>query len=88
LEARVRHDFAPAAAKTVLGRLASLNPALAQNQSRERIQAAVVLLGEGDLGKFERAATLAEVDWRDALVAGGRANGDWPIRLDEELGPK
>jgi len=27
----------------------------------------------------------AETDWRDALVAGGLADDDWPDRLNEEL---
>jgi hypothetical protein len=86
LELRVRHDFPADGAGRALDRLASLRLALAEKQSLERIQAAVVLLGGGDAEKLERAAALAERDWRDVLVAAGLANGDWPARLDAELG--
>jgi hypothetical protein len=81
----VRRDFG-AAADAVLARLASLDPPLAGKQSRERIQAAIVLLAGGDPAELERAAALAEIDWRDVLVAAGLAHEDWPERLDAELG--
>jgi len=88
LEARVRSDFSsPAEAEAALRRLETLNLALAEKQSLERIQAAVVLLADGDPEKLERCARLAEVDWRDVLVFSGLGNGDWPARIDEELGP-
>jgi len=63
-----------------------MRPALAEKQSPERIQAAVIIIADGDVHRFERAVELAERDWRDVLVAGWLANGDWPGRLDEELG--
>jgi hypothetical protein len=84
-EARIRNDFAPAEAEAVLARLAGLKLALAEKQSLERIQAAVVVSARGDADRFERTAALAETDWRYALVAGGLANEDWRARLDEEL---
>ena len=87
LEARVRSDFSPAETDAALRRLEALNLALAEKQSLERIQAAVVLLADGDPEKLERCARLAEVDWRDVLVFSGLGNGDWPARIDEELGP-
>lgn len=34
------------------------------------------------------AIHLSRLDWRDALVAGGLADEDWPERLDKELGPR
>jgi hypothetical protein len=86
LEAKVRSDFAPASVEKVLDRLAALSLPLAENQSLERIQAAIVLLTAGDSERLEQVALLAEVDWRDVLVAAGLANGDWPARLDEKLG--
>ena len=88
LEARVRRDFAPETADAVLARLTTLRLARAEKQSLERIQAAVVLGSNGDFARFERVAALAERDWRDALVSGGLAHGDWPGRLDELLGPR
>jgi hypothetical protein len=85
LELRVRRDFAGDAAEVVLQRLAALRPPMAEKQSIERIQAAVVLLAHGELDSFEHAAERAEIDWRDVLVWSGLA-GNWRGRLDEELG--
>jgi hypothetical protein len=52
----------------------------------ERVQAAVLLCGRGDLGRLRDAAAVAERDWRDVLVGAGLAGEDWPSRLDAELG--
>jgi hypothetical protein len=85
LERKVRGDFPGDSADVVLLRLDSLRLALAEKQSLERIQAAVVLLAGGDLEKLEWAATRAELDWRDVLVWSGLGSS-WKARLDEELG--
>jgi hypothetical protein len=69
----------------VLERLKTLKLPLAERQSVERIQAAVVLIGAGDTERFRRAADLAEKDWRDVLVWSGLDAG-WEARLDDELG--
>lgn len=37
----------------------------------ERIRFAVLKLSGGDLAELERAVQIAQVDWRDALVAAG-----------------
>jgi hypothetical protein len=81
----VRNDFSAAAAEAALRRLGALNLALAEEQSSERIQAAIVLLARGDPVKFDYAAELAEADWRDVLVFSGLGNEDWPARLEDEL---
>jgi hypothetical protein len=52
---------------------------------RERVQAAVVLRTDGDWDRFQDMLRLAQLDMRDALVAGGLANEDWPDRLDANL---
>jgi 5-phospho-D-xylono-1,4-lactonase len=87
LEARVRSDFSGAAAEDAVRRLGALKLALAEEQSSERIQAAIVLLAAGDPAKFDYNARLAETDWRDVLMFSGLGNEDWPARLDDELGP-
>ena len=86
VQARVRRDFPPAEAEAAIRRLEALRLALAENQSLERIQAAVVLLSDGDAGRLAHHARLAERDWRDLLVFSGLGNADWPARLDAELG--
>ena len=40
----------------------------------ERIQLAVLKLSHGDTEKFLAAAELAQLDWRDALMAAGFGN--------------
>jgi hypothetical protein len=52
----------------------------------ERIQAATLIRGMGDLGRIRDMRDLALQDWRDALAAADLANEDWPERLDAELG--
>jgi hypothetical protein len=87
LEAKVRDDFSADVAEGALRRLGALNLALAERQSRERIQTAIVLLASGDPDKFDYYAGLAEADLRDVLVFSGLADQDWPAKLDKELGP-
>jgi hypothetical protein len=83
----VRSDFSAVAAEDALRRLRALDLALAEEQSSERIQAAIVLLATGNPYKFEYYAKLAEADWRDVLVFSRLGNEGWPARLDNELGP-
>lgn len=83
----MRNDFSAAAVEDALRRLGGLNLGLAEEQSRERIQAAVVLLAAGDPDKLDYNARLAEADWRDVLVFSGLGDDDWPARLDDEFGP-
>jgi hypothetical protein len=91
LERRIRHDFpAPGSANgiiTALDRLPHEAGYDAEHLRSERIRAAIVLLADGDLSHFREAVELAKTDWRDLLVAAGLAHADWPLRLDEALGP-
>ena len=43
-------------------------------RSLERIRFAVLKLSNGDLGELRRAVEIAQIDWRDVLVAAGFAN--------------
>ena len=87
VEQRVRADFERDSIDPVLARLTALDlPLIDSADGRERIQAAVVLAARGRWSAFEQLAELAEVDWRDALVAAGLADEDWRERLDEQLG--
>jgi len=40
----------------------------------ERIQLAILKLSNGEVDKFLAAAELAQIDWRDALMAAGFGN--------------
>lgn len=92
LERRIRRDFpAPGSAEGVLMRLAELPDQTGYADAvlvSERVQAAIVLLAAGDVGRFKQAIDLARADWRDILVAAGLAEEDWPKKLDRELGPE
>ena len=89
LEARIRRDFERGSADEVLRELAELDlrpwRIWDSPDGRERIQAALVVPAHGKYPDFERRLALARVDWRDALVAAGLANGDWRQKLDEVL---
>jgi len=90
LERRIRRDFPePGSADGVLQLLAEL-PGRAgydpEALASERVQAAIVVLADGDVRRLRQAIDLASADWRDLLVAAGLAGGNWPDLLDQELG--
>ena len=84
LRAWIAGHFPPEDVEPVLSMLVELEYL---GEEIERIQAAVVLLSGGDSGRFLDAVALAQVDWRDLLVAAQLAHADWPARLDAALGP-
>jgi hypothetical protein len=54
----------------------------ADPEGLERIRFAVLKLSGGDLGKLQEAVRIAQIDWRDVLVAAGfghdpRAHEGW-----------
>jgi hypothetical protein len=58
-------------------------------QALERIRCAVLKLSEGSLGKMRKAVRIANVDWRDVLVAAGfghrvLAHLEWLEQEDED----
>jgi len=85
---RVRADFEPNAVTEVLEQLARIPESLplGDTQDPERMQAALVIPARGNLKAFLGLVSLANRDWRDALVGAGLGYGDWPERLDELLG--
>jgi hypothetical protein len=92
LRRRIEHDFpepgaAGAIEELVVDTVTALDLHGWDANATERIQAAIVLGGGGDLSGVRAMSDLARQDWRDALVASGLADGDWPERLDAELGP-
>ena len=82
LTRRVREDFG-ADAELVLSALTELSDVPGVN---ERVQAAVVKLARGDLGRLDVQLREVRIDWRDVLVAAGFAHEDWPERVDDYLG--
>jgi hypothetical protein len=88
LTRRIRRDFLPDLADTVIRQLTGLPAALPLcGQDAERIQASIVLTAQADYRRFLAAVQLAREDWRDVLVGSGLADDDWPERLTDALGP-
>jgi hypothetical protein len=85
LEQRIRADFPPDVAPTVIDHLTELDDVAYGGQDHERIQAALVLAAGGDWDRFLAQFHLVRLDWRDVLVAGGLADEDWPHKLIAEL---
>jgi hypothetical protein len=82
---RIGRDFSPGTEEKVKGCLADLDADAFGRQDPERIQASMVLASDRKWERFMRVFRLLTVDWRDLLVAGGLADGDWPALLNVEL---
>ncbi len=87
IDRHVRGSFDASEADLVLDALAEWRISYEPEPPSERLIAAVVFMAEGRLEGVDAAFRLAEQDWRDLLVAGDLAHGDWPERLDARLGP-
>ncbi|MEU4237332.1 hypothetical protein [Actinoplanes sp. NPDC026619] len=84
----VRRGFRPEEAEAILSLLTDAVPQEPGDSADgiERVQAAVVLLSDGDSQRFLEVLRMAQQDWRDVLVAAQLAHDDWPERLDAVLG--
>jgi hypothetical protein len=91
LAAKVERDFAEADRSGAIHTLERIDLGTWRStdtpEGRERVLAAVVVVAAGNDARLGWAATDAELDWRDVLVAAGLENADWPERLDALLGP-
>ncbi|MGZ8754383.1 MAG: hypothetical protein ACXW15_04270 [Acidimicrobiia bacterium] len=89
LERWIRSAYPGISADAILRELARLRGRAAElgTQGSERIEAALVFIGDGDVVRFRDAIDLLHLDWRDVLVAGGLADESWPAELDRRLGP-
>jgi ketosteroid isomerase-like protein len=89
LTRRIRRDFPePGSADEILQLLAGLpDRSGSEALGTERVQAAIILCAQGDIGKLQQAVELSLTDWRDVLVAADLASEDWPAHLDQGLGP-
>ncbi len=85
LERHIRETFEESVCDEVLDWLRAIVDPFGHDVS-ERVLAAVVLASNGDFDKFLEMAHLAEVDWRDVLVAAGLEYEDWETELTRRLG--
>jgi hypothetical protein len=84
VRAEIRDRFEAGAAAQVVSALdASPLPFLGadRDHDRARVHLAILKLADGDMGRFQQALALAQVDWRDVLVAAGLGDADWPLVL-------
>lgn len=87
LQAYVRRRFTPDEVEPVLNLLAEAvreEPGDTAGDT-ERIQAAIVLVADGDSQRFLHAMEIAQGDWRDILVWADLAHADWADRLKAAL---
>jgi hypothetical protein len=88
LEARIRQDFPPPASEKVIAFLRTVPDLhVASRQDPERLQAAALVLLEGEASRIPRVQEMLVRDWRDILVWAGLGQSNWPDRLNEMLGP-
>ena len=80
-------DFGQSQRRQVERTLGALVPE-SDDAGRERIQAAVLIVADGDLDRLERAAGEVAIDWRDVLMAADLGFDDWPERVDAYLGSR
>ena len=89
IAARVAADYPESQRHDVIDLLDSLvldgSRLYASPAGRERVQAAVLKNGHGDIDALLVSAADAEKDWRDVLAAAGFENEDWPDRVMEFL---
>ncbi|MFS8101310.1 hypothetical protein LFM09_29710 [Lentzea alba] len=83
VKARVRTYFPAEDVEEALAELAGVETG---GQDVERVHAAVLLAAMTSLERLKELVALSRVDWRDVLVAGGLADGDWRGRLERGLG--
>jgi hypothetical protein len=82
----IESNFEPDSVAPVLAELRGLPEQAVGAQDVERVQASLVIRTGGSWQKFHGMVALVNQDWRDALVAAGLADEDWPSRLDAALG--
>lgn len=86
VRARIERDFEPEDAAAVAELLGALDaPVDGPPDGSERICAAILVLGRGDVRELLEATVLAQQDWRDLLVTAGLGEADWRARVDEAL---
>ncbi|MEV6310301.1 hypothetical protein AB0M10_17090 [Streptomyces sp. NPDC051840] len=90
LQRRIRRDFPNAkVVEEVESHLRlmvwKLGPDGVRGAGEERLMAAAVIHARGDIGRLRNAVSLAQLDWRDLLVAAYLADEDFPQHLDQEL---
>ncbi len=72
---RVARDFPEPGSAEEVARI------VGETSDCERIQAAIVLWGRGDLSRLFDAKRLADEDWRDVLMRADLADDDWRDKL-------
>jgi hypothetical protein len=87
LTRRVRRDFPPGLADTVLGQLTGVPETLPLcSQDAERMQASIVITAHGDYERF-LAALQRHGTTGETLVGSGLGDDDWRERLTDAVGP-
>lgn len=91
IAARIERDFPGGEIAAITARLEAATgepSSLATSDAgSERVQAAILILAAGDIGRLFRECDEARKDWRDVLMAADLGFDDWPRRVEAFLGP-
>ena len=82
IEANVRELFSLQDAAVVLAALSEMKVPLPNSEwstTRDRVQAAILVLSDSRIDRLLKEVAASQVDWRDTLMAAGLAGNDWPL---------
>ncbi|WP_217235587.1 hypothetical protein [Streptomyces sp. AC555_RSS877] len=91
IKRRISEDYTPEDRSAVEELLLDLASGLEKDEGfsqaeLERIIAATLIGGGGDVDRLLNWVQFARRDFRDVLVGSGLEHSDWPERLDSEFG--
>ncbi|WP_078630621.1 hypothetical protein [Streptomyces roseochromogenus] len=86
IKRRISKDYSAEDREAVEEILLELMGDLEEGGGAERVAAATLIHGQGQVDRFLIAVQVARRDWRDILMNSGLEYGDWPERLESEFG--
>ncbi|MGJ7527572.1 hypothetical protein [Variovorax sp. GB1P17] len=88
IEAKVREIFSLEDAAVALAALSAMEIPLSNSEwstTRDRVQAAILVLSNSRIDRLLKEVSASQVDWRDTLMGAGLAGSDWPL-IAKKLG--
>ena len=82
IEEKVREIFSLQDAAVALAALSAVEMPLSNSEwptTRDRVQAAILVLSNSQIDRLLKEVSASQVDWRDTLMGAGLAGNDWPL---------
>ena len=86
IERRIAEEYAEGDRQTVEELIRELGESSKEEGGGERIAAATLIHGLGQVDRLLTAVQVAREDWRDILMGSGLERADWRDRLASEFG--